>query len=87
MGFVDAAAAVDSHRRDSALDWRCEITVKRHGEIGLEERHNVRTQQSAVDEEDRDIVDHCNCRRLRIFGQSSFDSSSIDSVDFTSAIS
>ena len=67
LGFVDAAAAVDSHRRDGALGWRCEITEKKDGGIGLEERRNVRTQQSAVDEEDRDIVDHCNGRKLRMF--------------------
>ena len=39
LGFADAAAAavVDSHRRDGALRWRCEITKRAgHGGLGLE---------------------------------------------------
>lgn len=36
FGFVDAAAAVDSHRRDGALRWRCETTKEAlHDGLGL----------------------------------------------------
>lgn len=61
LGFVDAAAAVDSHRRDGTLRWRCEATEEAgHGGLGLEELRSARTQQRAVDVEERDIVNRCN---------------------------
>ena len=55
LGFVDAAA-VDSHRRDGAVRWRCEMDEAAHGELGLRKVRNVRAQQRAVDVEDRDMV-------------------------------
>lgn len=61
LGFVDAAAAVDSQRRDGALRWRCETTEGAgHCGLGLEELRNARTQQRAVEVEDKDIVNGCN---------------------------
>lgn len=59
LEFVEAAAAEDSHRRDGALRWRCEMTEARHVGLELEERRDARTQQRAVYEQDRDIVDSC----------------------------
>ena len=58
LGFVDAAAVVDSHRLDGALRWRCEIIEVEHSGRGLEEQRNDRAQQRAVDAEDSDIVDN-----------------------------
>ena len=59
LGFVDAAAAaaaVDSHRRDGALRWRCEMKEAAHGGLGLRQLRNERAQQRAVEVEDRDMV-------------------------------
>ena len=58
LGFVDAAAAaVDSHRRDGALRWRCETTKEAgHDGLGLEELRNARAQQRAAEEEERDMA-------------------------------
>lgn len=59
LGFVEAAAAaaVDSHRRDGALRWRCETTEAGHSGLGLGGLRNIRVQQRAVDVEDRDMVE------------------------------
>ena len=59
LGFVDAAV-VDSHRRDGALRWRCEITEVGHSGLDLGELRNIRVQQRAVDVEDRDMANDCN---------------------------
>ena len=56
LGFVDAAAAADSHRRDGALGWRCEMNEAAHGGLDLRQLRNVRAQQRAVDVEDKDMV-------------------------------
>ena len=61
LGFVVAAAVVESHRRDGALRWRCEVMEEgRHDGLGLEDIRNVRTQQRAVYAEDRDITRDCD---------------------------
>lgn len=45
LGFVDVAVAVDSHRRDGALRWRCETTKQAlHDGPGLKELRNTWTQ-------------------------------------------
>ena len=66
MGFADAAA-VESHRRDGALRWRCEIIEARHTGLGLEELVDERTQQRIVKAEDIDIVDSRDSRELKRF--------------------
>ncbi len=68
LGFVDAAAAVDSHRREGALRWRCETTKEAgHDGLGREELRNTRAQQRAVEVEDRDIINGCNGEELGRF--------------------
>lgn len=70
LGLVDAAAAavVESHRRDGALRWRCEVAKEAgHGGKGLEEMRNARAQQREVEVVDRDIVNKCNSRKFRRF--------------------
>lgn len=67
LGFVDAATAVDSHRRDGALRWRCEIAEARHCGFGLEELCMARAQQRTVDIEDRDIANGCNRQKVEKF--------------------
>ena len=37
LGFVEAAAVVDSHRLDGALRWRCDIIEVEHSGRGFEE--------------------------------------------------
>ncbi len=54
LGFVDAAV-VDSHRRDGALGWRCDVAEARHRKFGLEQLRSVRAQQRTVAVEERDI--------------------------------
>ena len=65
LGFVDAAAAVDSHRCDGALRWRCETTKEaEHNGLGREKLQDTRAQQRAVEVEDRDIMNDCNGEEL-----------------------
>ena len=64
MGFVDAAA-VEFHRRDGALRWRCKIIEAKHTGLGLEELVDERTQQRTVNAEDIDIVDGRDSRELK----------------------
>lgn len=66
LGFVGAAAAVVSHRRDGALRRRCEtIDEAGHGDLGLEELSRARAQQRAVEVEHRDIANGCSRQILR----------------------
>ena len=67
LGFADAAAAVDSHRRDGALGWRCETNEAAHGGLGLRQFRNVRAQQRAVDVEERDMVGYWQWSESRRF--------------------
>ena len=65
LGLVDAAV-VDSHRRDGALGWRCDVAEAKHRRFDLEELRSVRAQQRAVAVEERDILDDSVGRENRI---------------------
>ena len=50
LGLVDAAV-VDSHRRDGALGWRCDVAESKYSSFDLEELVSVLAQQREVDVE------------------------------------
>ena len=65
FGLVDAAVAVDSHRRDGALRWRCETAKEAlHNGVGLKELRDTWKQQRVVYVEGRDMIIYCDCREL-----------------------
>ncbi len=55
FGFVDDAAAVDSHLRDGALRWRC-VDAKHAVDVGHENVRSALKQHLAPDTDGRDII-------------------------------
>ena len=56
LGLLVEAAAVNSHRRDSTLNWRCEIASDDVVSEGFRELLIYRAQHRIVGAEERDMI-------------------------------